>query len=85
MLNVSAFYLEKQKILARCQYQNKKAFFTDPIFSEGFDFIHVTCFFFHPFSKYDLYTKSSVTPDVEALKPYYQGLIDKFIPGVVKF
>merc|ERR1711935_766764 len=37
------------------------------------------------FNKYDLYTKSSVTPDVEALKPYYQGLIDKFIPGVVKF
>merc|ERR1712241_1046239 len=37
------------------------------------------------FNKYDLYTKSSVTPDVEALKPYYQGLIDKFVPGVVKF
>jgi len=37
------------------------------------------------FNKYDLYTKSSVTPDVEALKPYYQGLIDKFIPGVLKF
>ena len=29
MLKVSAFYLEKQ-------YQNKKALFTDPIFSEGF-------------------------------------------------
>jgi len=37
------------------------------------------------FNKYDLYTKSTVTPDVEALKPYYQGLIDKFVPGVVKF
>ena len=37
------FYLEKQKsfipknlFLSRCQYQNKKALFTDPIFSEGF-------------------------------------------------
>ena len=44
MLKVSAFYLEKQKsfipkkkyFLGRCQYQNKKALFTDPIFSEGF-------------------------------------------------
>ena len=40
----TAFYLEKQKsfipkkksFLGRCQYQNKKAVFTDPIFSEGF-------------------------------------------------
>jgi hypothetical protein len=43
ILKVSAFYLEKQKsfipkkkILSRCQYQNKTALFTDPIFSEGF-------------------------------------------------
>jgi hypothetical protein len=42
MLKVLAFYLEKQKslipkknFLGRCQYQNKKALFTDPIFSEG--------------------------------------------------
>ena len=38
-MKVSAFYLEKQKSyipkikkLSRCQYQNKKAFFTDSIF-----------------------------------------------------
>jgi len=44
MLKVSDFYLEKQKsfiskkiFLGCCQYQNKKALFTDPIFSEGFD------------------------------------------------
>ena len=44
MLKVSTFYLEKQKsfipkkyVLGRCQYQNKKALFTDPIFSEGFE------------------------------------------------
>ena len=43
MLKVSAFYLEKQKSfipkkknLGRSQHQNKKALFTDPIFSEGF-------------------------------------------------
>jgi hypothetical protein len=47
ILKVSAFYLEKQKsfipkikILSRCQYQNKEAFFADPIFSEGFDQHH---------------------------------------------
>jgi len=37
------------------------------------------------FNKFDLYTKSSKVPDVEALKPYYQGLIDKYIPGTIKF
>ena len=44
MLKVSVFYLETQKsfiprkkdFLSHCQYQNKKALFTDPIFSEGF-------------------------------------------------
>ena len=43
MLKISAFYLVKQKsfipkkyFLGRCQYQNKKALFIDPIFSEGF-------------------------------------------------
>ena len=36
MLKVSAFYLGKQKSLGRCQYQNKKALFTDSIFREGF-------------------------------------------------
>ena len=41
--SVSAFYLEKQKsfipkkkFLSRCQYQNKKALFTDSIFTDGF-------------------------------------------------
>ena len=29
-------FLKKENFLGRCQYQNKKAFFTDPIFSEGF-------------------------------------------------
>ena len=44
MLKVSVFCLEKQKsftrkkkiFLSRCQYQNKKVLFTDPIFREGF-------------------------------------------------
>lgn len=34
------------------------------------------------FNRFDLYTKSSEAPDVEALKPYYVGLIDKYCPGV---
>ena len=36
-------------------------------------------------SKYDLYTKSAIVPDIEKLKPYYQSLIDKYLPGVVDF
>ena len=29
-------FIHKKKFLGHCQYQNKKALFTDPIFSEGF-------------------------------------------------
>ena len=44
MLKVSAFYLEKQKsfipkkkcFFGHCQYENKRALFTDLIFREGF-------------------------------------------------
>ncbi|XP_067132480.1 inositol oxygenase-like [Centruroides vittatus] len=37
------------------------------------------------FNKFDLYSKSQEIPDVEALTPYYQSLIDKYIPGLVKW
>ena len=49
ILKVSAFYLQKQKVIfyfffSHCQYQNKKALFTDPIFSEGFGLdLHEVC------------------------------------------
>jgi inositol oxygenase len=33
------------------------------------------------FNPYDLYTKSQERPDVEGLKPYYQGLIDRYFPA----
>lgn len=34
---------------------------------------------------YDLYSKSDEPPKVEQLKPYYQGLIEKFFPAVVEW
>jgi len=37
------------------------------------------------FNKYDLYTKSTDIPDIETLKPYYQSLIDKYIPGEIEW
>lgn len=37
------------------------------------------------FNKFDLYTKAAEIPDVEKLKPYYQSLIDKYMPGKIKF
>lgn len=37
------------------------------------------------YSRYDLYTKSEVVPDIDALWPYYQTLIDKYLPGVLEF
>jgi inositol oxygenase len=37
------------------------------------------------FNRYDLYTKSAKTPDLEELWPYYQSLIDKYIPDVLEW
>lgn len=37
------------------------------------------------YSKYDLYTKSDAVPDIEKLWPYYEKLIDKYIPGVIEW
>ncbi|KAL9883171.1 myo-inositol oxygenase [Glossina fuscipes fuscipes] len=37
------------------------------------------------FNRYDLYTKSEKVPDIDALWPYYQNLIDKYLPGVLEF
>jgi len=37
------------------------------------------------FQKHDLYTKHSTRPDVEELKQYYTALIDKYIPGKLKW
>jgi len=37
------------------------------------------------FNRFDLYTKSDDTPDIEALIPYYQSLCDEYIPGKLKF
>ncbi|TMW55471.1 hypothetical protein Poli38472_010353 [Pythium oligandrum] len=33
------------------------------------------------FNKFDLYTKADKRPDVKELWPYYQSLIDKYLPG----
>ena len=35
------------------------------------------------FSKYDLYSKSDRIPDMKELKPYYQSLIDKYLPAQI--
>ncbi|XP_078486512.1 inositol oxygenase-like [Ciona intestinalis] len=37
------------------------------------------------FNKHDLYTKSPDFPNIEEIKPYYQSLIDKYMPGKLKF
>ena len=37
------------------------------------------------FNPYDLYSKSDEPSDVEALRPYYQSLIDKFFPPVINW
>ena len=36
-------------------------------------------------NKFDLYTKCPDIPDMSELIPYYQTLVDKYIPGIVKF
>jgi inositol oxygenase len=37
------------------------------------------------FNPYDLYSKSDGGVDVEALKPYYQGLIQKYFPAIIEW
>jgi hypothetical protein len=43
--NKKSFIPKKNVFLSRCQYQNKKALFTEPIFSEGFGIREVKVFF----------------------------------------
>jgi inositol oxygenase len=33
------------------------------------------------FNPYDLYSKSPARPDWEKLRPYYEAVIDKYLPG----
>ncbi|MFN0101713.1 MAG: inositol oxygenase family protein [Bryobacteraceae bacterium] len=37
------------------------------------------------FNPYDLYSKSSVKPELAALKPYYEELVAEFFPGKIRW
>ncbi|GAB2784578.1 hypothetical protein GCM10027275_31050 [Rhabdobacter roseus] len=37
------------------------------------------------FNPYDLYSKSPVPPNWQELKPYYQQLVEKYLPRTIKF
>lgn len=37
------------------------------------------------FNKFDLYSKSPDIPDIDKLIPYYQSLIDKYVPGIINW
>lgn len=37
------------------------------------------------FNPYDLYSKNPVPPDWNELKPYYEGLVAKYLPATLKF
>ncbi|UJH68574.1 inositol oxygenase [Allomuricauda sp. SCSIO 65647] len=37
------------------------------------------------FNPYDLYTKAPVKPDAKALKPYYEDLVEKYLPEKLRF
>lgn len=37
------------------------------------------------FNPYDLYTKAPTKPDAKALKPYYEKLVKKYLPELIKF
>ena len=36
------------------------------------------------FNPYDLYSKNPVPPNVKELKPYYEDLIAKYLPAMVR-
>ncbi|MBI1353219.1 MAG: inositol oxygenase [Acidobacteria bacterium] len=42
-------------------------------------------FWVREFNQYDLYSKGDAAPDVAALKPYYQRLIDKYLPAAIQW
>jgi inositol oxygenase len=37
------------------------------------------------FNPYDLYSKNPVPPDWAKLKPYYEGLVNQYLPATLKF
>ncbi|KAK3590342.1 hypothetical protein CHS0354_025734 [Potamilus streckersoni] len=37
------------------------------------------------FNQFDLYTKCPDIPDLDSLLPYYQNLVEKYIPGVLRW
>ena len=37
------------------------------------------------FNPYDLYTKSHEKPDVEKLRPFYDDLINEYLPGKLRW
>ena len=37
------------------------------------------------FNPYDLYSKSEVAPDADALRPYYEALVAKYLPPVLRW
>ena len=37
------------------------------------------------FNKYDLYSKAPIPPDSEALRPYYEDLVSKYLPNTLNF
>lgn len=42
-------------------------------------------FWVREFNQYDLYSKSDAAPDVAELRPYYQRLIDKYLPAQIRW
>eukprot|EP00455_Lapot_gusevi_P035324 TRINITY_DN3910_c0_g1_i1.p1 TRINITY_DN3910_c0_g1~~TRINITY_DN3910_c0_g1_i1.p1 ORF type:complete len:298 (+),score=68.65 TRINITY_DN3910_c0_g1_i1:105-998(+) len=42
-------------------------------------------FWLKEFNQFDLYSKADTPPDVEALKPYYLGLIEKYFPPKLRW
>jgi inositol oxygenase len=37
------------------------------------------------FNSHDLYSKSPVRPDWDRLRPYYAALIDRYLPGKLRW
>eukprot|EP01137_Pigoraptor_chileana_P037723 Opistho-2@35247 len=37
------------------------------------------------FNKYDLYSKSDDLPDIDEIKPYYESLVAKYMPGKLRW
>jgi len=77
-LPIQAMYIIRFHSFYAWHKQGAYTCFTDAFDEEMFPWIK-------RFNRFDLYSKAQVPPDYNAVKDYYKGLVEKFLPGVLEW